>query len=178
MSTYVTANTSKTPTTPLTTPMNAPITTWRRDDVLWPGAGAVAAALAIALDYNPEPSPHISARSMNSHRSMRLPAARIRWITHASQAGYKDAALKAFYTRIDELFRVLPGVRAATITDMPLVANSSSSTNVTLPGAPKQEGRGGPSTSYISVGPTFFETMQLARSADRGQMAARLEQLV
>ena len=96
----------------------------------------------------------------------------------ASQAGYKDAALKAFYTRIDELFRVLPGVRAATITDMPLVANSSSSTNVTLPGAPKQEGRGGPSTSYISVGPTFFETMQLARSADRGQMAARLEQLV
>ncbi len=79
----------------------------------------------------------------------------------ASQAGYKDAALKAFYTRIDELFRHLPGVRAATITDMPLVAGSSSSTNVTLPGAPKQEGRGGPSTSYISVGPTFFETMQL-----------------
>ena len=79
----------------------------------------------------------------------------------ASQAGYKDAALKAFYTRTDELFRVLPGVRAATITDMPLVANSSSSTNITLPGVPKQEGRGGPGTSYISVGPTFFETMQL-----------------
>jgi len=80
---------------------------------------------------------------------------------NASQAGYKDAALKAFYVRMDEQFRVLPGVRAATITDMPLVANSSSSTNITLPGAPKQEGRGGPNTSYISVGPTFFETMQL-----------------
>src|SRR5216684_3242408 len=54
MSTYVTANTSKTPTTPLTAPMNAPIITWRKDDVPWPGEGAVAVALAIALDYNPD----------------------------------------------------------------------------------------------------------------------------
>ena len=41
----------------------------------------------------------------------------------ASQAGYKDAALKAFYARMDEQFRALPGVRAATVSDMPLVAN-------------------------------------------------------
>jgi macrolide transport system ATP-binding/permease protein len=79
----------------------------------------------------------------------------------ASQAGYKDAALKTFYTRMDERFRALPGVRAATMTDMPLVAGSGSSTHVILPGTPKQEGRDGPSTSYVSVGPTFFETMQL-----------------
>ncbi len=79
----------------------------------------------------------------------------------ASQAGYKDAALKAFYTRMDERFRVLPGVRAATVTDMPLLADWTSSTHVILPGAPKQEGRDGPETSYVSVGPTFFETMQL-----------------
>ena len=61
----------------------------------------------------------------------------------ASQAGYKDAALKTFYARMDEKFRGLPGVRAATVSDMPLVANWSSSTNVILPGAPKQEGRSG-----------------------------------
>jgi len=79
----------------------------------------------------------------------------------ASQAGYKGAELKAFYTRMDERFRSLPGVRAATITDMPLVANSGSSTHVILPGVPKQNGRDGPSTFYVSVGPTFFETMQL-----------------
>ena len=79
----------------------------------------------------------------------------------ASQAGYKDAALKAFHTRMDERFRVLPGVRAATVTDMPLLADWTSSTHVILPGAPKQEGRDGPETSYVSVGPTFFETMQL-----------------
>ena len=79
----------------------------------------------------------------------------------ASQAGYQGAALKAFYPRMDERFRALPGVRAATMTDMPLVANSGSSTNVKLPGIPKHEGRDGSSTSYVSVGPTFFETMQL-----------------
>jgi macrolide transport system ATP-binding/permease protein len=79
----------------------------------------------------------------------------------ASQAGYKDAALKTFYARMDERFRVLPGVRAATVTDMPLVAGGNSSTHVILPGAPKPKGRGGPNTSYVSVGPTFFETMQL-----------------
>jgi predicted permease len=79
----------------------------------------------------------------------------------ASQAGYKGAALKTFYVRMDERFRALPGVRAATITDMPLVAGSGSTTHVILPGTPKQEGRGGLSTSYASVGPTFFDTMQL-----------------
>jgi predicted permease len=85
----------------------------------------------------------------------------------ASQAGYKDAALKRFYSRMDERFRVLPGVRAATITDMPLVANANHGTGVTLPGASKQEGRESPSTSYMEVGPTFFETMQIPMQAGR-----------
>lgn len=79
----------------------------------------------------------------------------------ASQAGYKDVALKTFYARMDKRFHVLPGVRAATLTDMPLIANSMHGTRVILPGAPKQEGRYGPVTSHVSVGPTFFETMQL-----------------
>ena len=73
----------------------------------------------------------------------------------ASQAGYKDAALKAFYAGMDERFRALPGVRAATVTDMPLVANSGSSTNVILPGAPKQEGRDGPRRSISRSAPRF-----------------------
>ncbi|HLJ17292.1 MAG TPA: ABC transporter permease [Bryobacteraceae bacterium] len=79
----------------------------------------------------------------------------------ASQAGYQDAALRAFYARMNERFRVLPGVRAATVTDMPLVAGANHWTRVVLPGAPKQAGRDGPDTSDISVGPTFFETMEL-----------------
>jgi predicted permease len=80
----------------------------------------------------------------------------------ASQAGYKDAALRALYARMDERFRVLPGVRAATVTDMPLVADWNESTHVNMPGLPKQEaGPGGLNTSLTSVGPTFFETMHL-----------------
>ncbi len=80
----------------------------------------------------------------------------------AGKVGYKDAALKTFYARMDERFRGLPGVRAATITDMPLVAGWNESTHVNMPGVPKQEGGpGGRNTSLMSVGPTFFETMQL-----------------
>jgi macrolide transport system ATP-binding/permease protein len=79
----------------------------------------------------------------------------------ASQAGYKGEALKAFYARMDERFRGLPGVRAASVSDMPMVAGANHGTGVTLPGAPKATGGGGPSTAYATVGPAFFETMQL-----------------
>ena len=79
----------------------------------------------------------------------------------ASQAGYKDAALKALYARMDERFRVLPGVRAATVTDMPLVADWNNSTHVNMPGLPKQEEPRRSEHVLTSVGPTFFETMQL-----------------
>jgi predicted permease len=102
----------------------------------------------------------------------------------ASQAGYKDATLRTFYTRMDERFRALPGVRAATVTDMPLLSNWNSGTGVHLPGTPKCEGDGCPDTpmtSIISIGPTFFETMQLpmllgrpidSRDADGAPLAA------
>jgi macrolide transport system ATP-binding/permease protein len=79
----------------------------------------------------------------------------------ASQVGYKDTSLKTFYASMDETFRALPGVRAATATDMPLVANWDESTNVKLPGVPRHEGRDESDVSITSVGPTFFETMQL-----------------
>jgi predicted permease len=80
---------------------------------------------------------------------------------NASQAGYKGADLTAFYQQMDERFRGIPGVRAATVTDMPLVSNWNSGTHVILPGAPEPTGPGGPETALTSVGPTFFETMQL-----------------
>ncbi len=79
----------------------------------------------------------------------------------ARQAGYKDAQLRALYARLDEQFRALPGVRAATMSDMPLVANWSSRVGLYVPGIPKHKGRGGPGTSLVMVGPMFFEVMQL-----------------
>ena len=79
----------------------------------------------------------------------------------ARQAGYKDARLRTLYARLDEQFRAIPGVSAATISDMPLVANWFSSVGLNVPGLPVHHGHGGPSTALTKVGPTFFETMQL-----------------
>jgi macrolide transport system ATP-binding/permease protein len=76
---------------------------------------------------------------------------------NASQAGYKGVELRTFYAQMEERFRLLPGVRAATVTDWPLVA-AGYNTRISLPSAPgTQQGHG----LYISVGPTFFETIQL-----------------
>jgi macrolide transport system ATP-binding/permease protein len=78
---------------------------------------------------------------------------------NAAQAGYKDAALKNFYAELYGRFRALPGVRNATMTHLPLVADSTSSTTVTIPGLPKTEEER--STDVTQVGPEFFETMQI-----------------
>ena len=79
----------------------------------------------------------------------------------ASKAGYKGAAFKAFYSRLEERFRALPGVLSETLTDMPMVAGSSSSMGLTIPGIPKDARGRGPNASYSQVGPAFFETMQI-----------------
>lgn len=86
----------------------------------------------------------------------------------ATQAGYKDAALKAFYKDLEQRFQTIPGVRAATSSDMPMVGGWSSSTSITVPGIPQPpEGQRGPNTSYAQVGSTFFETMEIPIVAGR-----------
>ncbi len=77
----------------------------------------------------------------------------------ATQAGYDQAGGARFYESLRKRFANTPGVRAATMTDMPLVAGSSNSDSFSLPGVPAQR-EGGPSTSVTIVGPSFFETMQ------------------
>ena len=62
---------------------------------------------------------------------------------------------------MNERFRVLPGVRAATVSDMPLVANWDSVRRTSpCPALPNRQAATA-DTSYVSVGPAFFETMQL-----------------
>jgi macrolide transport system ATP-binding/permease protein len=85
----------------------------------------------------------------------------------ARQAGYKDEQLRTLYRRLSERFSALPGVHAAAVSDMPLVANWTSSVGLYVPGIPRHHGRGGPGTSLVMVGPTFFETMQLPIEAGR-----------
>ena len=85
---------------------------------------------------------------------------------NALQAGYKDATLTTFYAELQRRFALIPGVRSATLTELPLVANSSDSTRVTIPGLPVDAAK--PlGTSYARVGPRFFETMQIPILAGR-----------
>ena len=86
----------------------------------------------------------------------------------ATQAGYKDAALKRFYAELEQRFQAIPGVRGATSSDIPLVGGWSSSTSITVPGIPEPpEGQRGPNTSIAQVGTTFFETMEIPIVAGR-----------
>ncbi len=78
----------------------------------------------------------------------------------ASQAGYDQRRGTAFYETLRQHFASLPGVRAATMSDMPLVAGSASSNGIMVPGMRTPQDR--PlSTSVTLVGPSFFETMQI-----------------
>ena len=85
----------------------------------------------------------------------------------ARQAGYKGEQLRTLYKSLRERFSALPGVRAAAVSDMPLIADWTSSVGLYVPGIPKHDGRNGAGTSLVMVGPSFFETMQLPIAAGR-----------
>jgi macrolide transport system ATP-binding/permease protein len=79
---------------------------------------------------------------------------------NAQQAGYSEARGATFYENLRQRFANIPGVRSATMTDMPLVAGSNSSTSINLPGVPTRPDQ--PlSTNVALVGPAFFDTMQI-----------------
>jgi len=77
-----------------------------------------------------------------------------------SQAGYKDAALRYFYAELHHRFSSIPGVVKVTMTHIPLLANSYSSTGASIPGRPEREGERS-STAVLVIGPEFFNTMQI-----------------
>src|SRR5208283_4354413 len=80
----------------------------------------------------------------------------------AGKAGYKGAASKNFYADLRQRFLAIPGVRAATLSNLPLVGNWTDGTGISVPGIPKPpEGQRGPGTSYAEVGPSFFKTMEI-----------------
>jgi predicted permease len=78
---------------------------------------------------------------------------------NAKQAGYDQPGSVRFYESLRKRFEGVPGVRAATMTQMPLVANSNDATSFTTPGMPKT-GRH-PNTRVLLAGPSFFTTMQI-----------------
>jgi macrolide transport system ATP-binding/permease protein len=82
------------------------------------------------------------------------------------QAGYRDVALARFYAGLLEKFRAIPGVRAATASNLPLVSYYVNDTSVTIPGRTKQPGD--PYVNILNVDAAFLETMQIPVLLGRG----------
>ncbi len=78
----------------------------------------------------------------------------------ASQAGYDERRGRVFYETLRQQFASLAGVRAATMTDMPLVAGPAGSIGITVPKMPAPRDRPF-STNVMLIGPSFFDTMQI-----------------
>jgi predicted permease len=88
------------------------------------------------------------------------------------QAGYRDAALARFYSGLLDRFREIPGVRAASASNMPLVAEYVNSNKVFIPGRTAEPGE--PSTNLIHIDPAFLETMEIPVLLGRGLKPADL----
>jgi macrolide transport system ATP-binding/permease protein len=90
------------------------------------------------------------------------------------QAGYRDAALARFYSGLLDRFRDIPGVRAATASDFPLVAQYINNDYVTILGRTPQTGDR--TANFLTVDPAFLETMQipvlLGRGLEQGDLAS------
>jgi macrolide transport system ATP-binding/permease protein len=76
---------------------------------------------------------------------------------NAQQAGYKNEALVRFYNDLQSRMSAIPGVRNVTCSNYALISGAQSSTNVKLPGFTGKN----PGSSFLNVGPAFFDTMQI-----------------
>jgi macrolide transport system ATP-binding/permease protein len=87
------------------------------------------------------------------------------------QAGYRDAALARFYSGLLDRFREIPGVRAASASNFPLVAQYVNDTSVVVPGRAAQPGD---LANLLHVDPAFLETMEIPVLLGRGLKPADL----
>ncbi|HEY3837952.1 MAG TPA: ABC transporter permease, partial [Bryobacteraceae bacterium] len=89
------------------------------------------------------------------------------------QAGFREQQLAQFYATLLDRFREMPGVRAASASNFPLVAHYVNDEGVIIPGRQTQAHT---QTNLLIVDPAFLETMQipilLGRSLQRADLAA------
>ncbi len=79
---------------------------------------------------------------------------------NGSRSGYKADALASLYERIRARMELIPGVQAATLSSVPLIADSEDSSEITVSGYTAKAGS--PAQTYdMSVGRRFFTTMGL-----------------
>lgn len=79
---------------------------------------------------------------------------------NGAQAGYEGERLAALYEQIRMRLAAIPGVEAATLSSLPLIAESVDQSYVTVTGYKPDTGR--PAQAHIlTVGNRFFETMRI-----------------
>jgi predicted permease len=83
---------------------------------------------------------------------------------HTRYAGPKDLA---FYHRVEERLRAVPGVSAVSLSDVTLISNRVSSRDFTPDGLPKKPTEEEQSSLVMSVGQGFFSTMGIPIVAGR-----------
>jgi predicted permease len=95
----------------------------------------------------------------------------------AKLAGYDDRRGAAFYEQLRQRFATLPGVRAASMSDMPLGGGGNNADSIVIPGETALPDHR-LNTNDALVGPSFFSTMQipilLGRPIDKGDTADAL----
>jgi macrolide transport system ATP-binding/permease protein len=74
---------------------------------------------------------------------------------NARQAGHRDPEIDTFYDALRTEFAAIPGVRSVTLSDSAMLGNGWSGTRVSVAGAQPK------SSSYLSIGPDFFNTMHI-----------------
>jgi predicted permease len=73
----------------------------------------------------------------------------------------------AFYHRVEERLRSVPGVSAVALSDVTLIANGDADTDFTPDGLPKKPNEEDQSANVMSVGQDFFSTMGIRIVAGR-----------
>jgi predicted permease len=82
---------------------------------------------------------------------------------NARQAGYRDQAIYRFFDSLQGHLSAIPGVRAATASGFPLVAQSMNSSSIRIPGYTGTDTE----TAFLNIAPNFFDTMQISMLAGR-----------
>jgi predicted permease len=76
---------------------------------------------------------------------------------NARQAGHKDLEIATFYQELQARFRSIPGVRSASLATRSMVGSGTDMQRISV-GGKQVVGRG---NLILSVGPSFFSTMQI-----------------
>jgi macrolide transport system ATP-binding/permease protein len=82
---------------------------------------------------------------------------------NAGQAGHKEPEIATFYSNLQKRFSAIPGIRSATLSNLPLIGSGNWFSPVYPVGALPPDA----ATNILAVGPGFFTTMQIPLLAGR-----------